>query len=217
MNMGTKTIVCFGDSNTHGYNAITGGRFSEKERWTGLLAEMLGCTYRICEEGLSGRTTVFDDPLFEGLSGISCLRPCMLTHEPLDLLILMLGSNDVKERFSATPTNIAKGMERLVIKAQQTTEAWDQQTPNILIVAPPPIEEEYVNTDIGPDMGNGCARKSRALAKLYEEVARRLGCHFLDAGSIEGMQMNNCDYMHLSLESHRLLAETLAARIPWLF
>lgn len=217
MNMGTKTIVCFGDSNTHGYNAITGGRFSENERWTGLLAEMLGCTYRICEEGLSGRTTVFDDPLFEGLSGISCLRPCMLTHEPLDLLILMLGTNDVKERFSATPTNIAKGMERLVIKAQQTTEAWDQQTPNILIVAPPPIEPGYADTDIGPDMGKGCDEKSCRLAMLYEDVAKRLGCHFLDAGAIEGMQMNHCDYMHLSLESHRLLAETLAMLIPQLF
>lgn len=217
INMGTKTIVCFGDSNTHGYNGLTGGRFSKKERWTGVLANLLGDNYQVYEEGLSGRTTVFDDPLFEGLSGISSLRTCMLTHEPLDLLILMLGTNDVKERFSATPSNIAKGMERLVLKAQQTTDGWGQQTPNILIIAPPPIEEDYANTDIGPDMGKGCAGKSRALAVLYEAVAKRLGCHFLDAGAIGGMQMNPCDYMHLSLESHRLLGETLARRIPTLF
>lgn len=119
-----KTILCFGDSNTHGYNSSNNGRFTETERWTCLLDAYLGSDYRVIEEGLGGRTTVFDDPIFEGLSGYPYLFPCMMSHEPVDLLIIMLGTNDVKERFSATPANIAKGLERLTLKAIHTSDAW---------------------------------------------------------------------------------------------
>ncbi len=124
MNASSKTIVCYGDSNTHGYNSSNMGRFTEKERFPCLLAELLGPGWLVREEGLSGRTTSFDDPLFEGLNGFSMLHPCLMTHEPVDLLIVMLGTNDVKERFAATPENIAKGLERLVTKALVTKEAW---------------------------------------------------------------------------------------------
>ena len=213
MSTSSKTIVCFGDSNTHGYNSSNMGRFTEKERWTCILADLLGSGYLIREEGLSGRTTSFDDPLFEGLSGFSYIHTCMLTHEPLDLLIIMLGTNDVKERFSATPENIAKGLERLVTKAIHTPEAWRNQ-PNILIIAPPPIEEGYYETEIGPEMGKGCIEKSIALSHLYEQKAKLLNCHFLDAGSIPGVGMYPYDHMHLSLEGHKCLAKELSQLIP---
>lgn len=216
MNHTPKTIVCFGDSNTHGYNSSNMSRFTEKERWTCLLADLLGPDYLVREEGLGGRTTVFDDPLFEGLSGLSYIYPCMLTHEPLDLLIIMLGTNDTKERFCATPENIAKGLERLVRKALDTTDAWRNE-PNILIIAPTPIEEGYQDTLVGGEMGKGCIEKSKALAPLYQDVAQRLHCHFLDAGAIEGVHMYPYDHMHLSLNSHRILAEKLAKLIPTLF
>ncbi len=213
MNASSKTIVCYGDSNTHGYNSSNMGRFTEKERFPCLLAELLGPGWLVREEGLSGRTTSFDDPLFEGLNGFSMLHPCLMTHEPVDLLIVMLGTNDVKERFAATPENIAKGLERLVTKALVTKEAW-RDTPHVLIVAPPPIEEGYQSTAISGEMGRFCIEKSKALAPLYADVAARLGCRFLDAGSIPGVCMYPYDYMHLSLESHRLLAEKLASVIP---
>lgn len=215
MNTTAKTIVCFGDSNTHGYNSSNMGRFSEKERWTCLLQKLLGSSYRICEEGLSGRTTVFDDPLSEGLNGLSYIYPCLLTHEPVDLLMIMLGTNDVKERFRSTPENIAKGLERLVKKAIDVSDAWRTE-PNILIIAPPPIQDGYQNTFVSGEMGPNCVEKTRALAPLYKEVASRLHCHFLDAGAVEGIEMYPYDYMHLSLESHRLLAETLAKILPTL-
>lgn len=208
-----KTILCFGDSNTHGYNSSNKGRFTEDERWTCLLSEYLGNNYSIKEEGMSGRTTVFKDPLFEGLDGISYLFPCLMTHEPVDLLIIMLGTNDVKERFSATPQNIAKGLERLTQKAISSTEAW-RNKPNILLIAPPPIEKEYENTDVSGEMGRGCAQKSEMLASFYKDVAERNGCHFLDAASIKGIHMYPYDYMHLSKESHKLLAYKLSTLIP---
>ncbi len=93
-----KHIVCFGDSNTHGYCAETDGRFDEGHRWTRLLQKSLGEGFLIIEEGLSGRTTCFQDPIHEGLSGIEYMYPCLMSHEPVDLLVVMLGTNDTKER-----------------------------------------------------------------------------------------------------------------------
>lgn len=208
-----KTVVCFGDSNTHGYNSKTHGRFTEEERWPCLLSAYLGEDYAVKEEGLSGRTTVFPDPLVEGLDGLSYLFPCLMSHEPVDLLVIMLGTNDTKERFGATPENIAKGLERLVQKAIAAAEAW-RAKPNLLLIAPLPIEESYAFTSVAGEMGKGCAEKTRALSPLYRQVARRYGCHFLDAAAIPGMAMYPFDGMHLSLDSHQLLAQALAETIP---
>ena len=108
-----KHIVCFGDSNTHGYRAEDNGRFGEDQRWTRLLEQYLGEEYLVLEEGLSGRTTCYDDPIHEGLSGLSAIYPCLMSHEPVDLLIIMLGTNDTKERFASSAACIALGLKRL--------------------------------------------------------------------------------------------------------
>lgn len=212
-----KTILCFGDSNTHGYCSETGGRFSEEERYPCLLQKYLGDGYLVREEGMSGRTTVFDDPLFEGLNGLSSIFTCLMSHEPVDLLIIMLGTNDTKERFSCNAENIAKGLERLIKKARSVTDAWRDSRPNILIVAPAPIEKGYENTFVANEMGKGCAEKSQELAVYYERTAALTDCHFLDAGKIHGIKMHPADHMHLTRDSHALLARELAGMIPLLF
>lgn len=212
-----KTIICFGDSNTHGYSPATGGRYDDTERFPCLLEKYLGQNYLVREEGMSGRTTVFEDPLFEGLNGLSAIFGCLMTHEPVDLLVIMLGTNDTKERFGANAENIAKGLERLVRKAQSVTGGWQNGMPNILLPAPPPIEEGYKDTFVANEMGLGCAEKSRELAYYYEKTADLTGCHFLDAGKIPGMKMHPNDYMHLTAKSHDLLAKALAKLIPSLF
>ncbi len=209
-----KHILCFGDSNTHGYRSETNGRYDETQRWTCLLNRYLGEDYLVLEEGLSGRTTCFDDPLYEGLNGLSVIYPCLMTHEPVDLLIIMLGTNDTKIRFHMNAFNIAQGLERLTNKALTITEAFSGGRPNILLVAPPPIHPDYIHTDVAPIMGPGCAEKSEQLGSLYADVAARLGCHYLDAGQIPGMRMFPVDHMHLDTESHRLLAQKLAEIIP---
>lgn len=211
-----KKIVCFGDSNTYGYNAETIGRFTEEERWTCLLAKHLGAGYHVVEEGLEGRTACLDDPLFEGLCGFRYLYPCLMTHKPVDLLLIMLGTNDVKQRFSCTPENVTKGMERLVQKAMDSRIAFRDGVPNILLIAPPAIEPGYRNTDVYGEMGDGCEEKSRALAPLYEQMAKNVGCHYLDAGKIPGVEMNPYDFMHLSLQAHSAFAKYLAEEIPGL-
>lgn len=212
-----KTIVCFGDSNTHGYDSATGGRFDESSRYPCLLEKFLGSGYLVREEGLSGRTTVFDDPLFEGLNGLSFIYPCLMTHEPVDLLIIMLGTNDTKERFRCNAENIAKGLERLTKKALSATESFRGGKAKILLIAPPPIGQGYEATFVANEMGNDCAEKSRELAFYYEQTAELTGCYFLDAGKIPGIKMHPNDYMHLEKDSHRLLAEKLAEIIPSFF
>ena len=203
-----KNILCFGDSNTHGYNSKTGGRFDVNERWTKVLQKNLGDDYYIIEEGLSGRTTSFEDPVFEGLCGLNVIYPCMMSHEPLDLVIIMLGTNDTKDRFNANSFIIGKGLERLAQKTIDTHAAW-RGAPNVLLIAPPPIHPDYAKTAVAGEMGDKCVERSRGLAKEFKDVADRLHCHFLDAGSIPGIEMYPYDWMHLSLESHKLLADEL--------
>ena len=113
-----KTILCYGDSNTWGYNAVLGGRFAYEIRWTTRVAEFLGKDYRIIDEGLCGRTTSFDDPLTYGLNGLSTLEPIIKSHSPLDLLVVMLGTNDCKGYFGATARNIMEGLRRLVLQVR---------------------------------------------------------------------------------------------------
>ena len=141
-----KHIVCFGDSNTHGYEAATGGRFDETQRWPCLLQKLLGDEYLVLEEGLSGRTTVFRDPCFEGLSGLDAIFGCLMSHEPVDLLIIMLGTNDTKERFSAPAGSIGLGLARIVKKAQSITDCWSRGKPDILIITPQYIDPAYEKT-----------------------------------------------------------------------
>lgn len=209
-----KHIVCFGDSNTHGYCAANNGRFDEEQRWTCLLQKRLGDGYLVLEEGLSGRTTSFDDPLFEGLSGLDYIYPCLMSHEPVDLLVIMLGTNDTKERFGASPACIALGLRRLVSKAIATTDCWRDGKPNILVVTPQNIGKEYADSDVGATMGRGCAEKSEGLAAVYAEIAELMGCHYLDANEVVSAGPNDVDFMHLTEEGHRQLAEALAERIP---
>ena len=213
-----KHILCLGDSNTHGYCAdpsdcADGGiRFNESERWTKLLQDRLGDGYLVIEEGLSGRTTVFRDPLYEGLAAIDYVTPCMKSHEMIDLLIIMLGTNDTKDRFSASAPCIALGMSRLVKKAM-ATEAWAGGTPNILVIAPPPIGEGMLTSDVAGTMGTGCVEKAAGLAKEYKAICDLLGVHFLDAGNL-GCEFNHIDFMHLTKKGHKTLAAALGELVP---
>ena len=213
-----KHIVCFGDSNTHGYCAdpsdcADGGiRFNESERWTRLLQQKLGGDYLVVEEGLSGRTTCFDDPIHEGLNGLDYITPCLKSHEFVDLLIIMLGTNDTKDRFYASAACIGIGMARLVKKAI-ATECWGPNKPNILVIAPPPIGSGMLSSPVVDTMGTGCVDKSRELAKYYKEQCDLIGCHFVDARDL-GAEFNRVDYMHLTKAGHAALADGLAKLVP---
>ncbi len=208
--MKKKHILCFGDSNTWGYDAVNGGRYDDDIRWTMQLQGILGTNYLVVEEGLSGRTTVFDDPLNEGLSGLSALTSTLMSHCPLDLMVLMLGTNDCKERFSANATNIKDGMLRLVKKARQI-ECW-AGAPNILVVAPIIIDQRIYTSPLnGPGMGMGCAEKSEKLPGLYAQAAKDFGFSFMDSNP--HVKAADKDFMHFDQDSNARFAQALAEKI----
>ena len=209
-----KHVLCLGDSNTHGYCAdptdcADGGiRFNEEERWTCRLQTALGSGYLVTEEGLSGRTTVFADPIHESMDALSVAYALLKSHEVIDLLIIMLGTNDVKERFGANAACIAAGLERLILKCK-SVDCWGAKAPNILVVAPPPIGAGFHDAV----MGDGCVEKSAGVAEQFRVIAERQGVHFLDA---EGCEFNQIDFMHLTRHGHAQLAEKLAELVPTL-
>lgn len=207
--MTRRHIVCFGDSNTWGYNAESGGRFEDDQRWTQVMAAALGQDYLVAEEGVCGRTTVFSDPLDPGLRGMDALPVVLMTHSPIDLLILMLGTNDCKERFSASPQNIADGLERL-IRTARSSDVWRDE-PRILVVAPIYIDERVYDSPVAGEMGACCAGKSRELPRLMERCAARNGCCFLNCN--DHCTVNQVDFMHFDLNSHRRFGEVMAGQV----
>ena len=137
----------------------------------------------------------------------------MMSHEPVDLLILMLGTNDTKDRFGLNAACIAAGIGRLLCKAR-TIPCWGEKNPNILVVCPPHIGDGMKDHPIAEVMGEHCSEKSRELAEKLRPVALQSGCHFLDAEGIA--EVNRLDFIHLSRKGHRQLAERLAAVVPTL-
>lgn len=215
--MQEHVIVCFGDSNTHGYDGANGGRrFNSGQRWTRRLQKQLGNDYLVIEEGLNGRTIALDDPMRDDMAGISYIVPCLKTHSPVDLLIIMLGTNDTKERFGCNAENISLSLARLVRRAQATYDAFQGCQPNILIITPYPIDPAYEKTAAVGDMGKGCAQKCLEEHRWFRFVARQLNCHYLNAADIPGLALNHVDYIHLTAEGHAAFADHLAKLIPTL-
>ena len=205
-----KNILCYGDSNTWGYvPAGDGKRFPSHIRWPGALSKLLRANYRIIEEGLCGRTTAFDDPLAPGIerNGLKLIGAIMETHKPLDLVILMLGTNDLKMRFSLPPIDIATGMEKLVLAAANPAfgPVDSGKPPAILVICPPTIWE--VATAFGPTFKYG-REKSEELRAVFRQICRRNHLPLLYAEDF--IASDPADGIHLSAESHGILGQQVA-------
>ena len=203
-----RTILCYGDSNTWGSDPGTGERFPEEVRWPGVLRRALGEGYHVIEEGLPGRTTVREDPI-EGdhKDGRAYLRPCLESHRPVDLVTIMLGTNDLKERFGSSASDIAQGAASLAEMALRSGCGPDGGAPVVLIVAPPPVGRL---TDMA-QMFAGSEDKSRGFPGHYRYFAERSGCEFLDTAEV--IVSSDVDGIHLDAGEHRKLGEAVAARI----
>ena len=201
-----KTVLCFGDSNTHGDRPDAPGRFSWRERWTGLLQQRLGDSYHVIEEGLNGRTTVWEDEIEGDKSGKKQLPSCIMSHAPVDVLVLMLGTNDFKRKFSLTPTDIAWAIEAL-IKVALTTDNEREQPPQILLAAPTYLGEK---TFLGEIIGNR-KEDSLRLGGLLREVAERYHIGFINIAEVAGP--SELDGMHFDAEGHRKIAAAMEKAI----
>ena len=200
------TVVCYGDSNTHGADPITHGRFPRDVRWPGVLASELGDAAAVIEEGLNGRTTLWDDPYVDFRNGKPYLLPCLRSHQPVDVLVLMLGTNDLKTIFGRAPHEIAAGAGALVDLALTSGTGPDGGAPAVLLVAPPRLGE---TTDRSELWGFGEARlTSEALPRLYRNVAELKGVPFLDAAALVGA--DPADGVHLGADAHAILGHAIA-------
>ena len=201
-----KTIVCYGDSNTWGADPAGSGRFGYDTRWTGVLRIELGAGYRVVEEGLNGRTTVVDDPIHLWRNGRDYLMPCLESHQPIDLVTIMLGTNDLKARFNRSASDIAESAGVLAQMAAQSPFGVDGVGPKVLMIAPPPVTR-LTRLD---EMFEGAVEKSKKFARYYAETAERRGVAFLDAGSV--IRSSDLDGIHFDAEAHATLGKAIAAK-----
>lgn len=199
-----KHILCFGDSNTHGY-IPGGGRYDESTRWTGLLARNLGRNYCIHEEGLNGRTTSLEDPYEPYRNAMDYIIPCLKTHEPLDLTIVMLGSNDMKRHFQPTAEKIAVALRKLVRIILDVSQA------PVLLVSPILLGDKISDSLFGDSFPRSSVSISHQLGPALAAVAKDLDVHFLDAATVA--DPSDRDGLHLEAEGHYKLAEAFTEKV----
>ncbi len=201
-----KSILCYGDSLTWGYSAEGPGRHAFEDRWPGVLAAALGPGVAVIAEGLNGRTTAFDDHLGPADRNGARLLPTVLeSHSPLDLVIFLLGTNDMKPWIAGRAAAAQRGMQRLVGIVRGHAYPMAAAAPEILLVAPPPICETG-----DPDfaaMFDGGIEQSAMLASMYADLADDTGCGFFDAGSVA--RTTPLDGVHLDAENSRAIGRGL--------
>ena len=200
-----KRILCFGDSNTWGYCAQDGSRYAEDIRWTGVLAKLSGAT--VIEEGLNGRTTAFPDLIEPHRCGLDYLNPCLLSHLPIDFIIIMLGTNDTKTRFHVSAQEISYGMEELLFQVKDVMMRTNEQMEVMLIS---PILVKAVETG---EFDETSMQKSEQLARYYQELCTLHHLHFLDAKQIVSEEGIGMDGIHLNELGHQQLAYAIDQKL----
>ncbi len=213
-----KRIFCFGDSNTYGLSPEwlkeRPGRYDENTRWTMRLQKQLGDDYYVIEDGLCGRTTCFDDPTDPGRCGTDFFKAALETHNPLDLVVIVLGTNDCKNIFSASPFEIGNGMARLVKDALNPFNYQFGGVPKVLIAAPSPFDKAAEKLG-GGVITKEVIEKSKKLAEVYKGIAEMFKCEFIDLGAYA--MPTDYEGIHLPAESHAKVADALEAKIREIF
>ena len=207
-----STVLCYGDSNTFGMRAMRSAgdrsRFRSHARWPGQVAEALKPNVRVLCEGLPGRTTVHDDPVEgEHKNGLRVLPAILESHWPLDVVALMLGTNDLKTRFAVTPADIARSVERLLAVIAGSAAGPDGAAPKVLLIAPPPITETGW---LAGHLARGAAF-SHHLADAYGDLAARRGIAFLDARGVA--EVDPMDGVHMTEAGHAALGAAVAGKL----
>lgn len=202
-----RQILCFGDSNTYGYIPGSGKRYSDSERWTGLLQQSLrDKNIKIIEEGLVGRTTVYEDSYRPGLNGSKLLPGILKNHSSVDTIILMLGTNDCKTIYHASSEEIGNGIEHLLKQIKHYAPA-----AKILLVSPIHLGEHVWEKGFDPDFNRRSVEVSKGLKKVYSDIARRYNAEFLAASDYANP--SDVDQEHLTKEGHRNLAAALTGKL----
>ncbi|MBC3901197.1 arylesterase [Acetobacterium malicum] len=209
-----KNVMIFGDSNTWGWDpsndlVATIKRWPDEVRWAGVLQTELGDDYKVIPEGLNGRTTVWDDPIEEYRCGKQQIIPLLDSHAPLDLVIIMIGTNDLKCRYTVTAQDIANGASLILDKTLAQVGAFGPAGPKVLFIAPPPLGQ--IEDGIFKFMFAGNREKSIEMGEFYQGVAASRGVAFFDAATVA--QASAIDGLHLDAASHAALGKAVAAEV----
>lgn len=200
-----KTILCYGDSVTWGFNPTDGSRFPFEQRWPGILQGALGSGYRVIEEGLSGRTVATDSWVLPNRDGRSMLGPILESHAPLDWVIILLGTNDCGPSLGRSVGDIAFGCATLLWIVQKSFAGPGGTAPKMLLVSPPPFGKFSPFMDL---FFRGGEATSRGLAAAYATVAKECGALFFDAAS--ALPPGPVDGVHPDANGQHLLGEAMA-------
>jgi len=209
------TVLCFGDSNTHGANPKgtiekMDFRHPWEVRYPGKLQKLLGSGFMVYEEGQGSRTTVFDDPTSPNKRGLDYLPVAVESHNP-DIVVIMLGTNDTKPCFNADARMIGEGMARLIRSISNPAEYWWGAPPKIIIASPVPLHDNLRNSSAYGIFDDKSLRVSKELAGVFESVAKMYRCEFVDCGSVASTTPEEC--VHLPAEAHDAIARLLCERI----
>ncbi len=213
-----KNILCYGDSNTWGYAPGTGARYPRSVRWTGRMAQALGKDYYVIEAGLSGRTTVYDDPMNPILNGLEYLPMVLKQSAPLDMVILSLGTNDLK---FVDAIRSARGMEKLVDVCKRANATLASSSPifneNAKILVVSPIEQSRRMFELNPYSSflPEAPEESKKFREIYSHYAKLQNVEFFDAASVASA--SDVDGVHMSPESHAALAAALTEKVLEIF
>ena len=201
-----RSVLCFGDSNTWGYEPGTANRFPRDVRWPGRLQSLLGDDWHVVEEGLRGRTSTLDSPVAFGKNGLSYLPACLDTHQPLDAVLIALGTNDLAERYHLTPTDIARAAALLAFVVAKSEAGPAGAPPLPILVCPPPVGETNWEEDWA-----GAPAKSALLPERFRAVAAESGYDLIDLG--DATTFSNVDGIHLDAAGHAAVAELVAQKL----
>lgn len=206
-----KNVLCFGDSLTWGTDPSTSVRYARHERWPAVMGEKIGAgRVHVIEEALGGRTTAFDDHTAAADRNAARILPTLLaSHQPLDLVVILLGTNDLKPHISGSPGAAASGVKRLIEIVRTFPYLDGTSTPQILVVAPPHIVPTQ-HPFLGP-MFAGAAQMGSELAAHLARICQELNCAFFDAGP--HASASAVDGVHLDKTQTHLLGRALAAPI----
>ncbi|NVK35004.1 MAG: SGNH/GDSL hydrolase family protein [Rhodobacteraceae bacterium] len=204
------SVVCFGDSLTWGFKPGVRTRYGHDCRWTRLLQCDLGTDYYVLEEGVNGRTTVFEDPVRGDKNGLQHLDTIRKTHMPIDVMMIMLGTNDLQSRFNMTAGAIGFAMGRILDAATRVTDDPEGRAPKILLVAPPPLGD-FVNSPLESVFNSTSIAESKKLKDIYAVLADQYGAAFFDAGSI--VTASKVDSVHWDADMMEPFAKAIAAEV----
>lgn len=205
-----RAVLCFGDSNTWGFDPETETRFPREVRWPGRLQAALGDEWHVVEEGLNGRTATLDSPIDFGRNGLSYLRPCLDSHAPLDAVLIALGTNDLAERYGLTPTDVARAVALLAYAVAKSDAGPGGSAPMPILLCPPRVGDATWTEDWA-----GTPSKSALLPDRFRAVAEEGGYELLDLGDVT--RFSDVDGIHLDVEGHAAVARHVEQTLRRLF